>query len=360
MNNIIEKFYEDYNFPGLEKLYKLISAKHKNISKADVKEFLGKQEEEQIFKPQPVIIPKKGSIVALSPNETWQMDLLDVSKYSSNNKNYNFILLVIDVFTRKAYGVAIKKKDISDITEGFLKIKNMAQATPQTISSDNESAFLSNDFQDVLEKEEIVLDPNVKNDHNALGVIDFFCKRLRLVISKNSVRTGTKYNWYDILDKFINNYNNTPNTALEDITPNEAHKPENSEIIFAINLSKSNNNKQVSDLEIGDTVRLRISTKYTKASEPQWSDEIYKVQKIRGSTIELDNDTKEKRVNLLKVVETSKKVTTNAYEELHKEKKAKVIQKREDIKPENIRTSTREHKKKEIIDLGELKIKGKK
>jgi hypothetical protein len=280
------------------------------------------------------------------------MDLLDVSKYAKQNNNYNFILLVIDVFTRKAYAVGTKTKSVEAVIDAFNKVIKQADGkTPQTITSDNESAFLSGTFEDLLDKNKIVLDPNVKGDHNSLGIVDFFCKRLRLIISKNSIRTGNKYNWYDSLDKFMRNYNNTPNTAIEDIAPNEADKPENTEIIFEKNLIKSRQNKQVSDLVIGDTVRLRIATKFTKASEPQFSDAIYKVVKINGANIQLNNDQVVKRVNLLKVVHTSKPVLTNTYKLAHIESKAKRIKKKEDIKEANIIVSTRERKKKIIYDV---------
>jgi hypothetical protein len=348
---IIEKFYEDSNFAGLEKLYTIISQRHKNITKSEIKDYLNSLEEEQIFKPQPVVRPKQGKIVALAPNETWQMDLLDVSKYASQNRNYNFILLVIDVFTRKAYAKGLKKKDNLEVSSAFLNILNQAEGkTPQTITTDNESAFLSHDFETILDIDHILLDPNVKGDNNALGIIDFFCRRLRLVISKTSVRTGNKYNWIDSLEKFVSNYNNSPNTALEDITPNEAEQPENVNIIFEKKLLKSRDNNQITDLVIGDTVRLRIATKFTKASEPQFSDEIYKVIKINGSNIELDNNKVVKRVNLLKVVHTSKPVLTNIYKEAHIQKKAKQIQKKEDIIEENIITTGRERKKKIMHD----------
>ena len=45
MDEIIDEFYEKLNFPSLEKLFKAISAKHKDIKKSDVKLFLDSQNE---------------------------------------------------------------------------------------------------------------------------------------------------------------------------------------------------------------------------------------------------------------------------------------------------------------------------
>ena len=50
MNNIIDEIYNDNNFPGLEKLYKLVKSDHPNISKNEVKDFLDNQLGEQLLK----------------------------------------------------------------------------------------------------------------------------------------------------------------------------------------------------------------------------------------------------------------------------------------------------------------------
>ena len=39
-NNIIDEIYNENNFPGLEKLYKLVKSDHPKITKNEVKDFL--------------------------------------------------------------------------------------------------------------------------------------------------------------------------------------------------------------------------------------------------------------------------------------------------------------------------------
>ena len=50
------------------------------------------------------------SIVAMEENEQLQIDLLDYSKYAKSNKNYSWILIGVDVFTRKGYAEPLKNK----------------------------------------------------------------------------------------------------------------------------------------------------------------------------------------------------------------------------------------------------------
>ena len=98
---------------------------------------------------------------------------------------------------------------------------------------------------------------------------------------------------------------------------------------------KYKQNQIVSDLEIGDKVRINISTIFTKSSEPQFSDKVYKVTEVNGKKISLDNDTIKKRENLLKVPDKAKDVEFNVIKEINKEKKKEKFLKQESIDPTN-------------------------
>jgi hypothetical protein len=67
---------------------------------------------------------------------------------------------------------------------------------------------------------------------------------------------------------------------------------------------KKEQSKRTSDLEVGDQVRkyTLLRKEINKPSmEPNWSETIYKVDKVQGQTIILDDGTKHKRYNLFKI-----------------------------------------------------------
>ena len=301
MNEIIDEFYEKLNYPSLEKLFKAISSKHKDIKKTDVKLFLDSQNETQVLKVETKHKSKGGHIVALFPNESWQIDFFELLDYGKSNNGYLHIFACIDIFTRKAYAVATKKKDSKSACDSLQKIIDEAGEAPKIIMSDNDSAFKSNDFQELLDMHHIVSDLNVVGDHNVLGIIDNFAKRLKMALSKKFIRSKST-NWIDSLQKIIDNYNNQENSAIDDIAPNEARLEDNQSNIFEINLIKGQMNKTVSDLKEGDHVRIKIKGKFSKGSDAQWSDNVYQVKKVKGGNIELDDDEIKKRGNLLKVI----------------------------------------------------------
>ena len=90
----------------------------------------------------------------------------------------------------------------------------------------------------ILDQYQIILNLYIKGDHNALGVIDAYAKRLKLQLAKYIMITDMKVNWVKLLHKVVDNYNNTPNKSINDIKPNEAHLKDNVEAIFGINVFK--------------------------------------------------------------------------------------------------------------------------
>ena len=51
MDNIIEQYYLDNNYPSSEKLYKMLKKDNHSITLNKVKKWLSKQETEQIMQP---------------------------------------------------------------------------------------------------------------------------------------------------------------------------------------------------------------------------------------------------------------------------------------------------------------------
>jgi len=322
MNDLIEEAYEETNYGGPDKIIKYLNKNHSEakITKTDVKKYLDQQEQEQILKLKK---PAKGlgHTVASYPGEIVQIDIYDLSKYSDYNKNFKYIFTMIDVFSRYAAAIPMKTKSIDDATEAMNKI--IADfGKPIIIISDNDSAFLGETFQAFLDKNDIILETNIKGDHFALGIIDNIAKRIKLIFTKKFLKYKTK-NWTQYLNEIIKTYNNSPHSSLDGLTPNEALEDKNHDKIFELNSIKRLKNKTVSDLNIGDKVRIKIAGKFTKSSEPQFSDKVYQVSKINGQTIHLTNDESYKRYNLLKVPSDTEDTKINVISEVNAKAKAK-------------------------------------
>ena len=110
-NEIIKNAYIAYGFPGESRLFTLLSKDHKEITKEDIKNFLGHQEAEQIYKPHTnPRRSKQGSITAYMINELWQMDIFSLFNFveSFRKSEYKYAFCCVDVFSRKAYVIPMK------------------------------------------------------------------------------------------------------------------------------------------------------------------------------------------------------------------------------------------------------------
>ena len=234
VNKFLQQAYYDPStgLMGAQKLYQKL--KVQGVTLKQVQDFLKKQEVVQLLKPA-VKSKVYFTITSFEPHEHLQIDLMDLSNIATTNSYYKYLLVSIDIFTRKAFGIAMTKKTMDKTTDAFRTIleeinkkddddKNDIEQDsnflPKLIMGDQDSSFLGEEFTDLLDEYDITFDTYIKGDHNALGVIDAWAKRLKLAIAKYIIITDNKITWEKIMKTVIDNYNNTPNTALDGITPN--------------------------------------------------------------------------------------------------------------------------------------------
>ena len=278
-----------------------------------------------------------------------QLDIYDLSRYENHNKGYKYILACVDIFTRKAFAEPMKNKTADDCKIHFLKILKQMGTNPKVVMSDNDAAFLGDTFQDMLDKQDIILDPNALHDHHALGIIDNFAKRIKLTFAKIFIKKKTK-DWVNQLPTVISKYNESDHTSINNITPNDADKDIHFQEILTINLDKNKESNtatpkyRVTKLNVGDNVRIRISNIFTKSSDVQFSNEVYTIAAVNGNKIKLNNDKTYTRANVLKVSNIAAPIVNNPIVEVAREAKQRRAIKKAGVQQENIINAPRVRK----------------
>jgi hypothetical protein len=308
MDELIKKYYDNYLYPSLNDMYKYMKEDEIKITKAQIKTWLDKLEENQITKETKNKKETYGHIVAFQENQEWQMDIYILQKYVKFNKGYRDILACIDVFSRKVYSVAMENKSIDDVTDALKVI--FKTAIPQKITTDSDSSFLGGKLQALLKKNEVIHDVVAVGDHQSLGLIDRFARTLKTKFTKIIIKNNG--NWVDFLQPVVNQYNNRPHISIGDIAPNDASSdPDNFALIVHLNHIKSLKNSNVCDLEIDDKIRILETSIFSKRTEPQYSQKIYTVKAVNGKRITLNNDQIKKRNMLLKIPNDTKESNNN-------------------------------------------------
>ena len=222
MDDLLNKLYKDPStgYAGPLKLWKFALHYDNNIKLSDVKKWMNKQSSYQVH--QTVREPKNFyPIVANFKNHKWQADLLDVSRDSHKNKGINFLLIVIDVYTRYVYAEPLKKKNRTNVVNAMKEILKKEQ--PQIITTDAGSEFISAEFKNLFEGLKIEHRIAEVADHNKMGIVERFNRTLREMIEKYKTLKGLS--WIDDLPNLINNYNTSFHTSLNGTpsNPNESY-----------------------------------------------------------------------------------------------------------------------------------------
>ena len=136
--------------PGFQKLYKAARKRNIDVSKTEVKSFLAKQGQKQIFRPLP---QSKGKTASEEPFYRVQMDLIDL-KYSKSQGN-SVILVLIDVFSRKVWAKPVSGKTAGAVALKLRQILNEMPRLPAIISSDKGNEF-SGSVDELLEDRNII------------------------------------------------------------------------------------------------------------------------------------------------------------------------------------------------------------
>lgn len=191
--------------------------------------------------------------------------------FSKQNKGFNYILTVIDVFSKYAWAIPLKFKTGKQMIEIFQDI--FKKRKPKKIWTDAGKEFINKDFNKFLSENEIELYQTF-NEGKAV-VIERFNRTLKEKMWRYF--TESKSNKYlDILPKLVSKYNKTFHSTIK-MTPTQGSKPKNEHKINYV----PPNIKEKPKFKIGDRVRIyKYKKLFSKGYETNWTNEIFVISSI--------------------------------------------------------------------------------
>jgi hypothetical protein len=318
MNNTIEKYYIQYNYPSISKIYKLMKIDGIDVTQQEIKDYIDNKIEAQLLKIKKPTKKRQGHIISITYQNSAQMDIYDLSKYKNSNKGFKYVFALVDIFSRKAFIRPMKSKNTDDVIASLEDIIIKDKYKPSSIISDTDKAFISNGTQQLFKKYDILHNTVIaRDDHRSLGIIDRFALTLKTILNKLFL-INKNSKWIDEISSIVDRYNNTPHSSLDDLTPNEGTHPDNQYNISVINSNKMNN-KNTKPLFIdGDIVRIRINKTFRKGTEPRYSNEIYIVNSVQGQRVTLSNGKTLLESELLKVNDIATTLNDNPIDVVNK------------------------------------------
>jgi hypothetical protein len=292
MNELAKLYYDpSTGLSGIDAIYKRVKALGLKLSKADIADFIRRQETSQVFHRRKV--RHYYPLISYSPFSRVQIDLMDVSQLTYWNPGVKFLFCCVDVYSRYAFVLPIKNKGESEVLKAFKtiveSIEELRGFAPVQVDSDREASFLSHAFKDYCDDNLIGQKLLDIDDYKGTAVVDRFIRTLRELINKYLVAYNTK-SYLDVLQELVVNYNTRVNQGIKTTPSDASEKPEFEKLYWSLVEKKISKAKAGADsgnyhaLDVGEKVRvmIRLRKVFDKGTASPWSKSIHTVSKMEG------------------------------------------------------------------------------
>lgn len=222
------------------------------------------------------------SVILKGIHDLWQADLMDMQNLKKYNKDYKFILVVIDCFSKYAWAEPLKSKNKFDVTRAFEHILLSSRNNPINLQTDKGTEFYNITFQKLMKKHNI-------NHYSSFStkkasIVERLIRTLKNKLYKYFSLNGN-YKWLgQPLVSTMQRYNNTKHRTIQ-FKPADVNKC--NEQVIKENINKMNKHTLVQwrpKFKVGDCVRIsKYKHNFEKGYTPNWSTELFTIKKVNKS-----------------------------------------------------------------------------
>lgn len=222
------------------------------------------------------------SYVMRGINDTFQADLIEMIPWADENRNYRYILVVIDVFSKQAWAKPLKNKSGAEVTQAMAAIfKENPKNIPCNLHTDEGKEFYNAQFQRLMKK------------HGINHYSTFSSKKASIVERLNRtimnriwplLNLQGSHKWVDHLKSIIDSYNTTKHRTIK-MRPVDVNKKNESFLLRTA--YKKNQTFNVEDInkknkfKVNDYVHIsKYKSLFEKGYTPNWSTEIFRIVKV--------------------------------------------------------------------------------
>ena len=218
---------------------------------------------------------KKRQVLVSGIDKIWAADLADMRALSNENQGVNFLLLVIDTFSKYGWIIPLKNKKGETIVKALNQIFKEGRR-PEKLWTDKGREFFNKDVRELVELY------STENEEKS-SIVERWIRTMKDKMWKYF--TDNKTNKYiDVLPDLVEDYNNTVHSSTK-FSPVDASKKEN-ELTVWRNLypDRLKINRLTPKFSVGDEVRITKKKKvFEKGYTTRWTEEIFTIKEIRNT-----------------------------------------------------------------------------
>ena len=294
----LAKIYFDPNDPGslggAERLYQRAKQLHlKGVSRRLVKGFLSAQSAYTLHKQARRHFTRNHTYVQ-GIDDQWQADLVDMQEFSRHNSGIKYLLTVIDVFSKYAWVIPLKRKTAEDLVAAFkILFKQSGPRKPRRLQTDKGKEFVNSKVLSLLKNTYHIRHFASWSDQKA-AVVERFNRTLKSRMWRYFSQHQTNH-YLDVLPALVHSYNHSVHRAIgrEPASVRAKHEQEIARRLYGsesvrrrrrrpLPLGRSRERPRDGDLVLGTKVRVsRVKGVFEKGYEANWSDENFRIREIQ-------------------------------------------------------------------------------
>jgi Integrase core domain len=261
------------------------------ITEAQVKQYLQSRADYGVHRQQRLHIPRR-KVISYGINWLWEMDIGYLPKFPVQNDGRRYILVVIDVFSKYLWAVALTRKDAEHVRDGFETILDQARLTapsetlpPKNLYSDRGGEFDNELFKQLTDSHSInhyFAYDDKTGAPTAERVLRTIKGRIWRYMTANQTR-----NYLKALSDIVHTYNHTSHRSIG-MAPADV-KLEHTQLLRERLYPDEEcppRNRPKPKLQIGDIVRTQhyFAPGFGKGYKPnQYSTQTYRIVHVQDS-----------------------------------------------------------------------------
>ncbi|KAL3075905.1 hypothetical protein niasHS_012822 [Heterodera schachtii] len=216
----INKIYTDPANPGgyagASALYAAVKKKHPKLKRAEFEDFLQRNTTYTLFKPKREKFRRLRTVPTGFMTDV-QADLADFQALSRKNSGYRYLLLAVDVLSRRMFGAPVKSKRPVDMKRAFEELFEQMPRVPDTLYTDRGLEFVAKPLKEFYTEKGI--QKFETSSKKKAAVAERAIRTLKTRLYKYFSANNTSV-WVDVVPKFLSAINNSVCRATG-LRPNE-------------------------------------------------------------------------------------------------------------------------------------------
>ena len=204
--------------------------------------------------------------------ELWQIDLLDLQKFSRQNKGYRYICVIIDCFSKYVWLKPIKKKTGLTIVKALALL--LMTERPKLIQADQGTEFFNKNVAKMLQ----AFGPKLYHTFSdkKASIVERVQRTIRMRMGRMFTENGNK-NWVDHIDDIAEAYNNSFHRSIK-MKPADVTDQDTDTILKRLFPPTP---RKKAKFKLSDKVRIKRKKEFMeKEYTPKWSEEIYHIKGV--------------------------------------------------------------------------------